>query len=196
MDYIIVLIIFFLILNTIKKQINNLSTFTFFYLLFSINMSFLFILKFCSFFTYVFIIVILSLFNYISTNKLKLTNIDNQTIIKNGVINFNQLIKSNISLDLLEKKLKENNILDISKINYAYINYKNNLIINRLDENYPVILLINNKVNKTLLRQLGKDIDWLNNILDKKNIDLNDLFCLLYLNEKILVVNKTMGLNV
>ncbi len=187
MNLLIFTILLIVLFKTNNKEISLLTTLELSYLFIYLILITFYLINIISLYYLLFIILLLILLKVINIKK---EIVKPRFIISNGIVNFNQLVKSNISLDNLLKKLEEKNIKDISNINFAYINSQNKLIVNNYLDEYPVILMINNKINKTLLNYLNKNELWIENILKEKNIKIKSVFCLLYTNEKIIVIPK------
>ena len=119
------------------------------------------------------LIVICSYYLYKFLYKLNIDKKCNpdKVLINRGIINFQELIKENYSLDTLIYNLKRKGIDNPSLVDYC-IKKDNDLIIFRKNsiKNYPISLIIDGKVLKDNLFSINKSIEW----LDKKLID-NDL---------------------
>lgn len=119
------------------------------------------------------LIVICSYYLYKFLYKLNIDKKCNpdKVLINRGIINFQELIKENYSLDTLIYNLKRKGIDNPSLVDYC-IKKDNDLIIFRKNsiKNYPISLIIDGHILKDNLFSINKSIEW----LDKKLLD-NDL---------------------
>ena len=109
-------------------------------------------------------------------------------IINDGKIDIKQMSKLRYSLDDLLIQLRLQGINSIDEVKYAIL--ENNGELSILDE-YPLPLMLDGVVDYSILKDINKDIDWLNKILNKKNIKLEDVFYASYTNDKVFIIKKS-----
>ena len=114
------------------------------------------------------------------------------TLIRKGVIDEKEMLKTRISIDELFSELRQKDISDISEVDYAIMeqNGKLTVIKNRKDspptlqdlgldvkENgIPHIIISDGRVDKYGLKQVKKSREWLDGYLKAKNISLKDVY--------------------
>ena len=109
-------------------------------------------------------------------------------IINNGKIDIKQMSKLRYSLDDLLIQLRLQGINSIDEVKYAIL--ENNGELSILDD-YPLPLILDSVIDYSILKNINKDIDWLNKILNKKNIKLEDVFYASYTKDKIFIIKKS-----
>ena len=94
-------------------------------------------------------------------------------LIKEGIINFHELVNNNYSYDKLINYLKRKRI-KLDEIEYCILKDKRLTIIKNSDiKNYPISIIIDGKVIENNLKLINKDINWLK--LEINNNDLNNI---------------------
>lgn len=109
-------------------------------------------------------------------------------IIKDGKINIKEMRKLRYSLDDLLIQLRLQGINEINEVKYAIL--ENNGELSILDD-YPLPLILDSVVDYSILKDINKNIKWLNNILNKKKIKIEDVFYASYTNDKIFIIKKS-----
>ena len=117
-------------------------------------------------------------------------------IIKNGKVNYNEMVKQRYSLDDLLMQLRQNSIKSIEDIEYAFLEHNGKLSIFpynflHLNSNFPMPLIIDGKMQKDTLNSLKKSETWLNKILYNKKLDIKDIFYAFYKGNKIFIIKKS-----
>ncbi len=107
-------------------------------------------------------------------------------IIKNGVINKKEMIKNRYTLDDLLLGLRELNIYSLKDVKYAILENNGKLTAFK-NNDYPLPIIMNGKLDNNVLNDINKDIDWLNKNLNNKKI--KDIFCAMYVDNKIYIIN-------
>ena len=108
-------------------------------------------------------------------------------IIKSGKIDIKQMSKLRYSLDDLLIQLRLQGINSIDEVKYAIL--ENNGELSILDE-FPLPLILDSVINYSILKDVNKDINWLNKILNKNNIKLEDVFYASYTKDKVFIIKK------
>lgn len=111
-------------------------------------------------------------------------------IIKNGQLNFNEMTKLRYSLDDLIMQLREQGIRSIEEVNYAILENDGKLSVFDTGGDYPIPLILDGYINKDVLKEIQKDEQWLQKILDKNNVKLEDVFYAFYTKKKTFIIKK------
>lgn len=114
-------------------------------------------------------------------------------MIKNGKINFKEMVKQRYNLDDLLTQLREKDIRAIDDIDYAILENSGRLSVFRKGKSniYPLPLILDGKVEGSVLIDINKDKDWLIKELKKEKIDIKDVFYGFYKEDKIYVIKKS-----
>lgn len=116
-------------------------------------------------------------------------------IIKNGKINYNEMVKQKYNLDDLLVQLREKGYRNIEEIEYAILEnngtlsvfpYEKNVLVKKSPLPMPIIL--DGKIQYETLREMKADDGFVYKILDKKNYDLKDIFYAFYKDKSIFVI--------
>lgn len=145
------------------------------------------------------IIIIVSLQIGLSFLSLKVPKLRNfldgnpSFIIKDGKINYNEMIKQKYNLDDLLSQLREKGYRSIEEIEYAILENNGNLSIfnyNKLKNKTPLPfpIILDGVIQYQTLRYLNKNIEWVNLILKKKNIRLDEIFYAFYKDKSIFII--------
>ena len=111
-------------------------------------------------------------------------------IIKNGKLNFKEMSKLRYSLDDLLTQLRLQGIKSIERVKYAILENNGNLSVFNEDNDYPLPLILDGVIDYYVLRDINKDYKWIMNLLNKKNISLEDVFYAFYTNKKLFIIEK------
>ena len=155
----------------------------------------LFILNICLFSLYhntnliiTLLVVILTIIVYYLTKFLESRKEikEENILINRGIINFQGLLKENITYDNLLFSLKKEGINNPCLVDYC-IKKGQDLII--LPKNslgtYPISLIIDGKVLKDNLFSINKSIDWLNKKIKDNNLSLININYAYYKNKNV-----------
>lgn len=111
-------------------------------------------------------------------------------IIKNGKINFNEMSKLRYSLDDLLTQLRLQGVKSIENVKYAVLENNGNLSVFIDDNDYPLPLILDGVIDYNVLKEIGKSYDWLINMLNKKNLEKEDVFYAFFANKKVFIITK------
>lgn len=134
------------------------------------------------------------LISFVSLKSEKIRNlIDGKptVIIKNGKINFKEMVKIRYSLDDLLTELRLSGIKSIDKVKYAVLENNGQLSTFLDDEDYPLPLILDGIIDYDVLKEINKDYKWIINILKKKNIELEEIFYAFYTRGKVFIIKKS-----
>ena len=147
-------------------------------------------------------IVILTLFEiifgYLSLKYKKVRELFDgkpSVIIKNGKINYKEMIKSRYSIDDLLVDLRCKEIKTIDDIEYAFLEHNGKLSIFKYNKfhfnsSFPMPIIIDGDIQEDTLVHLKKSKLWLNKALNINNYDIKNILYAYYKNNKIYVINK------
>ena len=123
-------------------------------------------------------IIIIILLNYYLKDR-ELLDLE---IIKNGKINFENLKKSNLTVEKLIKYLDYINVEDVLK---CTVNNKGKIKVVKHKLQSPICLIVDGQINYFNLKQIRKDISWLIFLLNKRNLNLDEVYLAFYFNNNI-----------
>ncbi len=132
-------------------------------------------------------------FSYLNLKSPKLKKIIEGSpivIIKNGKLNFEAMRKLRYSLDDLISQLREQGINNIEDVNYAVLENNGKLSIFNNDTEYPLPIIIDGEIDLNVLKDMNKDEKWVNDILKKKNLKLENVFYAFYTKNKTYIIKK------
>ena len=114
-------------------------------------------------------------------------------IINRGIINFKEMLKQRYNMDDLLVQLREKNIKSIEEVDYAILESSGKLsVFNKSDNNdYPIPLILDGKINKDTLKQINKTEIWLNRTLRNENTNLENIFYGFYRNKELYLIKKS-----
>ena len=132
----------------------------------------------------IFVLVIIQLvISRISLRNTKIRSVldgNPSMIIERGKVNFKEMLKQRYNLDDLLVQLRSRGIKSIEEVDYAILETSGKLSVFRKvdDKNrvYPLPIIIDGKIQKDVLYQIGKDSIWLINALRQENYLLEDIF--------------------
>ena len=139
------------------------------------------------------LVVVQIIFGYFGLKSSKLRNmLDGKpaVIIKNGKLNFKEMVKLRYSLDDLVSQLREQGIMNIEDANYAVLENNGKLSVFKEEKNYPLPLILDGQIDYSVLKEIKKNEKWLNLILEKNKIALNNVFYAFYTKEKTFIIKK------
>jgi uncharacterized membrane protein YcaP (DUF421 family) len=110
-------------------------------------------------------------------------------VIKDGKINFKEMMKRQYKFNDLLNELKNRNIKRIEDVDYALLEYNNNLIIKN-DKEVPIPIIWDGRVDYLSLRLIHKNINWINKIIEKEKISLENIFCAFYKKRKVYIIQN------
>ena len=111
-------------------------------------------------------------------------------IINNGKLDFSVMSKLRYSLDDLLTQLRLQGVKSIDKVKYAVLENNGNLSVFSDNSDYPLPLILDGVIDYNVLKELGKTYDWLINIIEKKNLELVDIFYAFYTNGKVFIIER------
>ena len=113
---------------------------------------------------------------------------DPTVIVKNGKIDVNLALKNGLSANDLSFKLRQAGIMDVRNVKRAVFERNGQLtIIMKNEDNlkYPVIL--DGQIDHDELEAIGKDNDWIENELQKRDLEASDIYMANYISGQLVV---------
>ena len=146
----------------------------------------------------VILVLIELLLSYISIKCKKIrTILDGKPsiVIKNGILNYKEMVKCRYSLDDLLMQLRQQSIKSIDEIEYAIIEHNGKLSIFKYNKNkdktsYPLPLIVDGKIQNNTLKDINKSVLWLINKISNKRLKIKDIFYAFYKNKHIYIIKK------
>ena len=140
--------------------------------------------------------VVLAKFS-IKSRKFRLTFDGKPSIlICNGKLNYKELIKQRYTMDDLLLGLRQKSIKSIGDVEYAFLEpngqlsiFKYNLL--KTKSNYPMPIILDGEIQYETLKNINRDINWLNKELFKVNLTYNKIFYAFYKKNKLFIIKKS-----
>lgn len=114
-------------------------------------------------------------------------------IIYDGKLNFKEMVKQRYNLEDLLVQLREHSIKSIEEVDYAILESNGKLSIfekKDKDNTFPLPIILDGEIEKQNLKYIKKDLRWLNNTLNNKNIRLNEAFYAFYKNNDLYIIKR------
>lgn len=112
-------------------------------------------------------------------------------IIKNGKLNFKEMTKLRYTLDDLIAQLREQGIKSIEEVNYAVLENNGKLSVFETSKDYPLPIIVDGNIDYSVLKDMNKNINWINKILKDNHITLENVFYAFYTNKKTYIIKKS-----
>lgn len=169
------LVMYSLLIVILYKYFNRvkITILDFLLLFFNINLYLILLFKDFNFIYGIISSILIILIKELSLLLFKDKNNKEIFLIKEGIINFHELVNNNYSYDKLINYLKRKRI-KLDEIEYCILKDNKLTIIKNSDiKNYPISIIIDGKVIENNLKLINKDINWLK--LELNNNDLNNI---------------------
>lgn len=116
-------------------------------------------------------------------------------IICNGKINYNEMVKQRYSMDNLLLSLRQKEIKSVDDVEYAFLEPNGKLSIFKYNffktkSSYPMPLILDGSIQKKALYCIHKNLSWLQQNLNRKNLNVEDIFYCFYKNKKLFIIKK------
>lgn len=114
-------------------------------------------------------------------------------IIKNGKINYNEMLKQRYNLDDLLVQLREKGYRSIEEIEYAILESNGTLSVFPYENGkspLPLPIILDGDIQEDTIKHLKKDKKWVYNFLERKNIRLEDVFFAFYKDKNIFIIKN------
>ena len=114
-------------------------------------------------------------------------------IIKNGKVNYKEMMKQKYNLDDLLEQMRDKGYKSIEEIDYAIL--ENNGMLSVFDKKnnkgLPLPLILDSNIEEDTLRILKKDKKWVYDLLDRKNVLLDQVFYAFYKDKNIFIIKRS-----
>lgn len=114
-------------------------------------------------------------------------------IIKNGKINYNEMLKQRYNLDDLLVQLRDKGYRSIEEVEYAILESSGTLSVFPYDTGkspLPLPIILDGDIQEDTIKHLKKDRKWVYDFLDKKDIKLQDVFFAFYKDKNIFIIKN------
>ncbi len=115
-------------------------------------------------------------------------------IIKNGIINFKEMVKQRYNIDDLLTQLREQHIRSIEEVDYAVLETSGNLSVfkknGELSSEYPMPIILDGEIQEETLQELEKDEKWVLKMLRNQKINLEDVFYAFYRKKELFIIRN------
>lgn len=111
-------------------------------------------------------------------------------IIKDGKVNFTVMTKLRYTLDDLITQLREKGIKSLEEVDYAVLENSGDLSVFQNTDAYPMPFILDGVIDYNVLKEIKKDRTWIQNFLNKENLELEDIFYAFYTKEKTYIIKK------
>lgn len=114
-------------------------------------------------------------------------------IIKEGKINYKEMMKQKYNLEDLMIQLREKGYRSIEEIEYAILENNGTLSVfayTKKKTPLPLPIILDSEIQQNTLKILNKEEEWIYNMLDKKNIKLDEVFYAFFKDNNIFVIKN------
>ncbi len=116
-------------------------------------------------------------------------------IIKSGKINFKAMVKERYNLEDLLTQLREKEIKSIDEVENAILETNGTLSVFKYDmlkmpSYFPMPLILDGILQNDTLKNIRRNKSWLYKILEKKQLQVEDIFYAFYKKNKIYILKK------
>lgn len=114
-------------------------------------------------------------------------------IIKNGKVNYKEMINQKYSLEDLLSQIREKGYRSIEDIEYAILENNGTLSIFEYagkKSPFPMPIILDGEIQSDTLKHLKKNDDWVLTILQRRNINLSDVFYAFYKDRSVFVIKN------
>ncbi len=136
-------------------------------------------------------------FSYLSLKSKSVKNIVDgkpSLIINKGKVNFEEMKKQRYNIDDLLSQLRESSVKSIDEVDYAILETNGKLSVFLYNDDkkrtYPLPLILDGEIEIDTLKQIGKNENWLEKELQKRRINIEDIFYCFYRNKKLYIIEK------
>ena len=100
------------------------------------------------------------------------------------------MTKLRYSLDDLITQLREKGIKSIEEVDYAVLENSGTLSVFQKTKDYPLPIILDGTIDYDVLKEINKDTLWVYKMLEKNNLELEDVFYAFYTKEKTYIIKK------
>lgn len=116
-------------------------------------------------------------------------------IIKEGKVNYKEMMKQKYNLDDLMVQLREKGYRNIEEIEYAILENNGTLSVfpykdKQTKTPLPLPLILDSTIQEDTLKLLNKDEKWVKELLNKKKINIEDVFYAFYKDKNVFIIKN------
>lgn len=113
-------------------------------------------------------------------------------IIDKGKLNIKEMVRQRYSIDDLTLALRTNKIKSLKDVDYAVLETDGSLSVFKksIDKSYPLPIIVDGKIDLTVLKSINKSKEWLVNKLHDNNLSLKDTLYAFYKGNTMYIVRK------
>lgn len=111
-------------------------------------------------------------------------------IIKNGKVNFSAMSKLRYTLDDLITQLRGEGIKSIEEVDYAVLETSGDLSVFQNTKDYPLPIILDGMIQDKILPEIKKDQKWIMRMLEKEQVELEQVFYAFYTQNKLFIIKK------
>lgn len=115
-------------------------------------------------------------------------------IIKNGKVNYKEMVNQKYSLEDLLSQIREKGYRSIEDIEYAILENNGTLSVFEYVQKkspFPMPIILDGEIQGDTLKHLKKDDKWVLNILQRRGINLEDIFYAFYKDRSVFVIKNS-----
>ena len=117
-------------------------------------------------------------------------------IIKDGKLNFKEMVNQKYNLDDLLVQLREKSIKSIEEIEFAVLESNGKLSIFKYGvdikkSSFPMPIILDGEIEKDTLKELNKDEKWVQQLLLKNKVNLEDIFYAFYKGTETYIIKRS-----
>ena len=115
-------------------------------------------------------------------------------IIKNGKVNYKEMVNQKYSLEDLLSQIREKGYRSIEDIEYAILENNGTLSVFEYAQKkspFPMPIILDGEIQGDTLKHLKKDDKWVLNILQRRGINLEDVFYAFYKDKSVFVIKNS-----
>lgn len=114
-------------------------------------------------------------------------------IIKNGKINYSEMLKQRYNLDDLLVQLRDKGYRSIEEVEYAILESSGTLSVFPYETGkspLPLPIILDGDIQEDAIKHLKKNRKWVYDFLDKKDVGLQDVFFAFYKDKNIFIIKN------
>ena len=116
-------------------------------------------------------------------------------MINRGVINFKEMVRQRYNIDDLLTQLRGQHIKSIEEVDYAVLETSGTLSVFRKEDgrfgDYPLPIILDGEIQEDTIRQIKKDSKWLRRMLERENVQLEDVFYAFYKEKNLFIIKQS-----
>ncbi|MBR1376825.1 MAG: DUF421 domain-containing protein [Bacilli bacterium] len=120
----------------------------------------------------------------------KMTDGSPSVIIDKGKINLKVMSKLRYTLDDLLTQIREKDVKNLEEVKYAVLETDGELSVFTDNYDYPLPLIVDGVVDTETLKNIKKNDIWLNEMLKKNNVELENVYYAFYRNNSTFIIKK------